>query len=214
MTKGVIATPHHVASEVGAQIFRESHIRLSKRRGISHGGGVNIVVKPTTDRERPSKRKLREKKTCISFPRIGPRAVLREHFDRRVSRAQLPDSATEKHRCEHGKGKRKHGERGEDRVIAVPPGTVVLGIDSNRSFLASVLAHPVFVAGGATTAFIDRHCSAQLARRPVPGGDIAALAAALLFEKTATQQDSMLANWSSTGALAWPLRVTGPTASD
>jgi geranyl-CoA carboxylase alpha subunit len=35
-----------------------------------------------------------------------------------------------------------------------------------------------------------------------------ALAAALLFEKTATQQDSMLANWSSTGALAWPLRVT------
>jgi len=35
-----------------------------------------------------------------------------------------------------------------------------------------------------------------------------ALAAALLFEKTATQQGSMLANWSSTGALAWPLRVT------
>jgi len=103
-------------------------------------------------------------------------------------------------------------EEARRRLLAALEDTVVLGIDSNRMFLASVLAHPVFVAGGATTAFIDRHCSAQLARRPVPGDDIAALAAALLFEKTATQQDSMLANWSSTGALAWPLRMTGAGA--
>ena len=99
-------------------------------------------------------------------------------------------------------------EEARRRLLAALEDTIVLGIDSNRAFLASVLAHPVFMAGEATTAFIERHCSAQLARRPAPGDDMVALAAALLFDKTATQQDSMLANWSSTGALAWPLRVT------
>jgi geranyl-CoA carboxylase alpha subunit len=98
-------------------------------------------------------------------------------------------------------------EEARRRLLAALEDTIVLGIDSNRMFLASVLAHRVFVAGEATTEFIDRHLSANLAERPVPGNDMVALAAALLFEKTATQQDSMLANWSSTGALAWPLRV-------
>jgi len=99
-------------------------------------------------------------------------------------------------------------EEARRRLLAALEDTVVLGIDSNRAFLTSVLAHPVFTAGEATTAFIDRHCSARLAGRPAPGDGMVALAAALLFEKTATQQGSMLANWSSTGALAWPLRVT------
>jgi geranyl-CoA carboxylase alpha subunit len=99
-------------------------------------------------------------------------------------------------------------EEARRRLLTALADTIALGIDSNRAFLASVLAHPVFMAGEATTAFIDRHCRAQLAGRPLPGDDMVALAAALLFEKTATQQDSMLANWSSTGALAWPLRVS------
>ncbi len=38
-------------------------------------------------------------------------------------------------RGEHGKGKRRHGERGEDRVIAVPPGTVVHGLDGSETEL-------------------------------------------------------------------------------
>ena len=103
-------------------------------------------------------------------------------------------------------------EEARRRLLAALEDTIVLGIDSNRTFLASVLAHRVFIAGEATTEFIDRHLSAKLAERPVPGNDMVALAAALLFEKTATQQDSMLANWSSTGALAWPLRVTSAGA--
>jgi GTP-binding protein len=36
---------------------------------------------------------------------------------------------------EHGKGKRQHGERGEDRVIPVPPGTVVHGLDGSETEL-------------------------------------------------------------------------------
>ena len=38
-------------------------------------------------------------------------------------------------RGEHGRGKRQHGERGEDRVIAVPPGTVVRGLDGSEAEL-------------------------------------------------------------------------------
>ena len=36
-------------------------------------------------------------------------------------------------RGEHGRGKRQHGERGEDRAIAVPPGTVVRGVDGTEA---------------------------------------------------------------------------------
>src|ERR671910_3124837 len=38
-------------------------------------------------------------------------------------------------RGEHGKGKRQHGERGEDGLIPVPPGTVVLDIDGSEAEL-------------------------------------------------------------------------------
>ncbi len=48
---------------------------------------------------------------------------------------------------EHGRGKRQHGERGEDRVIAVPPGTVVRGIDGSETELLSD-GHRVVVARG------------------------------------------------------------------
>src|SRR5947208_1440057 len=51
-------------------------------------------------------------------------------------------------RGEHGKGKRKHGERGEDRVIAVPPGTVVLGIDGSEAELLEDGQRLVVARGG------------------------------------------------------------------
>ena len=35
--------------------------------------------------------------------------------------------------------------------------TVALGIETNQVFLASCLRHPVFAAGGATTAFVGNH---------------------------------------------------------
>ncbi len=51
-------------------------------------------------------------------------------------------------RGEHGKGKRKHGERGEDRVIAVPPGTVVLGLDGSEAELLEDGQRLVVARGG------------------------------------------------------------------
>lgn len=51
-------------------------------------------------------------------------------------------------RGEHGKGKRQHGERGEDRVIAVPPGTVVQGIDGSEAELMADGQRLVVARGG------------------------------------------------------------------
>jgi GTPase len=51
-------------------------------------------------------------------------------------------------RGEHGRGKRQHGERGEDRVIAVPPGTVVHGLDGSETELLADGQRLVVARGG------------------------------------------------------------------
>jgi GTP-binding protein len=51
-------------------------------------------------------------------------------------------------RGKHGKGKRQHGERGEDRVIAVPPGTVVRGVDGSEAELMEDGQRLVVARGG------------------------------------------------------------------
>lgn len=51
-------------------------------------------------------------------------------------------------RGEHGKGKRRHGQRGEDREIAVPPGTVVAGLDGSETELLADGQHLVVARGG------------------------------------------------------------------
>jgi GTP-binding protein len=51
-------------------------------------------------------------------------------------------------RGEHGRGKRQHGERGEDRVIAVPPGTVVRGVDGSETELLADGQRVVVARGG------------------------------------------------------------------
>jgi GTP-binding protein len=52
-------------------------------------------------------------------------------------------------RGQHGRGKRQHGERGEDRVIAVPPGTVVRGLDGSGAELLEDGQRLVVARGGA-----------------------------------------------------------------
>jgi GTPase len=51
-------------------------------------------------------------------------------------------------RGEHGKGKRQHGERGDDRVIPVPPGTVVHGLDGSETELLADGQRLVVARGG------------------------------------------------------------------
>jgi GTP-binding protein len=51
-------------------------------------------------------------------------------------------------RGKHGKGSRQHGESGEDRVIAVPRGTVVHGLDGSESELLADGQRLVVARGG------------------------------------------------------------------
>jgi GTP-binding protein len=51
-------------------------------------------------------------------------------------------------RGKHGKGSRQHGESGEDRVIPVPPGTVVHGLDGSETELLADGQRLVVARGG------------------------------------------------------------------
>jgi geranyl-CoA carboxylase alpha subunit len=56
--------------------------------------------------------------------------------------------------------------------------TVLLGLPSNRSFLAQLLRHEAFVAGqGVSTGFIGQYFAAPASRAPVPDAGVWALAA-------------------------------------
>jgi geranyl-CoA carboxylase alpha subunit len=78
-----------------------------------------------------------------------------------------------------------HGATRDDALRKLRAGladTVALGVKTNQAFLARCLAHPVFVAGGATTAFIEQHADALLHRDDAIDQRATALAAALLVE--------------------------------
>jgi GTPase len=49
----------------------------------------------------------------------------------------------------HGQGKQRHGARGEDRVVAVPPGTLIEGLEGERYDLTEPGQRAVVARGGA-----------------------------------------------------------------
>jgi len=48
--------------------------------------------------------------------------------------------------------------------------SVLLGVNNNRLFLQNILRHPVFLEGGATTAFIGEQFAEGGMASPAPGG--------------------------------------------
>jgi GTPase len=48
----------------------------------------------------------------------------------------------------HGQGSNKHGARGEDRIVAVPPGTTVAGLEGERFDLVAADQRAIVAAGG------------------------------------------------------------------
>jgi geranyl-CoA carboxylase alpha subunit len=64
--------------------------------------------------------------------------------------------------------------------------TIALGVRTNQEFLARCLAHPVFAAGGATTAFIAQH-EADLVPADEKANARAAVVGAWLLHETAGQ---------------------------
>ena len=106
-------------------------------------------------------------------------------------------------------------EEARRRLLMALEDTVLLGIETNRTFLIDMLVHPEFVAGGATTAFIDRHFTpGSSAMSPGLDDDRAlALAAALLIgikeQQAGLHQpcDEALRTWRSTAESAVPMRL-------
>jgi geranyl-CoA carboxylase alpha subunit len=102
-----------------------------------------------------------------------------------------------------------HGATREEarrRLVQALEGTIALGVATNRAFLIDCLSEPEFAAGRATTQFITAH----FAKVTPPAMDDAALAlaAVLWFEQSARKHGHDPARaWSSSGAIAWPLRL-------
>ena len=65
---------------------------------------------------------------------------------------------------------------------------VALGVKTNQVFLSRCLAHPVFAAGGATTAFIGQHQAALMATETQAEQRAGAIAAVLLLESSVGAQ--------------------------
>jgi len=102
----------------------------------------------------------------------------------------------------HG-GTREEARR---RLIQALEGTVALGLATNRSFLIDCLGHPEFAGGGATTQFVSKHFSGIT--QPEADAGALALAAVLWFEASARRHGHDPARtWSSSDALAWPLKL-------
>ncbi|MGW8390615.1 ATP-binding protein [Pseudoduganella sp. HUAS MS19] len=87
---------------------------------------------------------------------------------------------------------------------------VLLGLPSNRAFLAQCLAHPVFAAGRASTGFIGQHLPpGQRGSAAATSRTLAAAATLLAWHGTqrqARRYPAELAGWSSSHAHARPLR--------
>lgn len=84
------------------------------------------------------------------------------------------------------------------RLITGVEDTVLLGLNSNKAFLTSILRHPAFASGEATTAFIDQHLGDDPSLHPFkPGALELGLAAAIryLTHGTSVAHHPALAGW-------------------
>jgi len=74
------------------------------------------------------------------------------------------------------------------KLMSALDDAVALGVTTNQAFLNRCLGHPVFAAGGATTAFIAQNQDALLAPDTETRDRAAAIAAALLYETTGARR--------------------------
>jgi len=107
-------------------------------------------------------------------------------------------------------------EAARGRLNTALQDSVLFGVQTNRDFLIDLLEDPVFVAGAATTSYIDDGRSGGQTIENAPGFNDAALAAAVLYRHL--QQDAARASlgvagemlgWSSAGALQARLKLSG-----
>jgi geranyl-CoA carboxylase alpha subunit len=103
-----------------------------------------------------------------------------------------------------------HGVNREEactRLVQALRDTVVLGPITNRHFLIRLLEHPEFVAGKATTAFIGKHFAGDTLKSPDVTDRHWALAAALLWRRSAERYPAPLRGWRNSNPEATPVRL-------
>lgn len=77
---------------------------------------------------------------------------------------------------------------------------LLLGLPTNRAFLRDCVAHPAFLSGDVSTAFIDRHFPAAMRQAAVPDAAVCQAAAVLLTylrQDTARRYPAELHGWAS-----------------
>ena len=128
------------------------------------GGGGAIVARVLSDRARVHVEAGRGGDGCVSFrreahvPRGGPDGgdggrggdvVLVCEPSRRELESLRRAPHVRAGRGGHGRGSNRHGARGEDRVVPVPPGTQVAGLGGARFDLVAPGQRAVVARGGA-----------------------------------------------------------------
>ncbi len=105
-----------------------------------------------------------------------------------------------------------HGRTREEarrRLVRALDETVLFGLPNNKAFLVALLGHPVFAKGETTTGFIGAHFAAgsEAMAEKQPSTRLLALAAALLYERSARQLAPLVSSWDSTGEFSKPLKL-------
>ena len=98
-----------------------------------------------------------------------------------------------------------YGDSREDarrRLIRAIEDSVLFGLQDNRRFLAAILRHPVFAAGGATTAFLDSDFGDDPSMAAAHASHALFAIAAVLLSK---RQHSSVNGWHSSDHGAQPL---------
>ncbi|WVV65547.1 acetyl/propionyl/methylcrotonyl-CoA carboxylase subunit alpha [Pseudomonas batumici] len=104
-----------------------------------------------------------------------------------------------------------HGATREEarrKLLRAVEDCVLLGIASNQRLLASLLAHPGFIEGRFSTAFIDEHFNDHPSLKAyVPSTIELALATALFYRQTADRHPPGLSGWRNTASVPRPYRL-------
>ena len=88
-----------------------------------------------------------------------------------------------------------------ERLAGALDRTACLGVSTNRGFLASVLRHPVFAAGRATTAFLGDHFADAASRLQPASSALEALAAAAQALLPERALPAVWTGWSTTAVV-------------
>ena len=97
-------------------------------------------------------------------------------------------------------------DEARQRLIAALQDTVILGLTTNRDFLARVLADETFARGEATTIFLEAHFVGDSSEKSGISDAAIALAAALISRRDVGLWDG----WRSAGRTWWPIKLAWP----